>query len=192
MKLSIGALVLFLFCACAGEIKKEEKKNEAVSEFFPVQDYLMNEIKTVDSLPVGIMKKVIINNRTDSAFIERAEFKLLANEFVGPDLEKTVLGKNYTENSFMDETTGYLSFTYEARNQEAPIRRIDVLAKPGATSARVNSIYMEKAYLLQDTVVNERLYWKANTSFRIIKEKKYKNKVPVVEQLLVIWDPAAY
>ncbi len=193
MKLPIGLMALWLFIvACAEEGEKQEKKNETKAGYFPVGDYLRGEIGSVDSLPVGIMKKVILNNKTDSAFIERAEFKRLANEFIGPDIEKNSLEKNFTENSFMDESTGYLSFTYQARNEEPTTRRIDVLAKPGATSAKVNSIYMEKEYLLHDTAINERLYWKANTSFRIIKEKKYKDRVPVIEQLLVIWDPAAY
>src|SRR2546423_15059551 len=117
MKLPIGLMALWLFIvACAGEGEKQEKKNETKAGYFPVRDYLRGEIGSVDSLPVGIMKKVILNNKTDSAFIERAEFKRLANEFIGSDIEKNSLEKNFTENSFMDESTGYLSFTYQARN----------------------------------------------------------------------------
>jgi hypothetical protein len=74
----------------------------------------------------------------------------------------------------------------------ASFNRIDVLVKPGQTSDKVKSIYLDKDYIQNDTSINERFYWKANTSFSIIREKKYKDQNPVVEQLLVIWDPSAY
>jgi hypothetical protein len=82
--------------------------------------------------------------------------------------------------------------TYVPNETTAPLQRIDVTVKPGQLSDHVNTIYVEKDYMQNDTTISERLYWKANTSFRITREKKFKDQNPVVEQLLVIWDPAAY
>ena len=160
--------------------------------YFSVADYVKGEIKTIDSLPVGIMKKIIRPGKTDSAFIERPEFRALASVFTDPGLEKSALETKYAEHSFMDETTGYYTFTYEPTAGDAPYQRIDVLVRPGEVYSKVKSIYLEKSSSQNDTIINERLYWKANNSFRITKEKVYKNQTPVVEQLLVIWDPSAY
>jgi len=186
-------IALGSFAFACGNHKPETQEPAPVKKtYFSVADYVKGEIKTIDSLPVGIMKKIIRSNKTDSAFIERPEFRTLASVFTDPALEKAALETKYAEHSFMDETTGYYTFTYEPTASDAPYQRIDVLVRPGEVYSRVKSIYLEKSSSQNDTIINERLYWKANNSFRITKEKVYKNQTPVVEQLLVIWDPSAY
>ena len=194
MRIAILIFIILLGVSCGDADPSSESKENApaAKSYFPIAEYIKGEIKLVDSLPVGIMKKNTSGNRTDSAFIERPEFKMLAGAFTGSDLEKTSLEAKYTEHSFLDQTTGYYTMTYEPKTSDAPYNRIDVLVKPGATFDNVKSIYLEKSTSQNDTSINERLYWKANISFRITKEKIYKNQTPVVEQLLVIWDPSAY
>ena len=182
-----------LFAACGSHQPVQEKNDpEPVKSYFPVQDYIKGEIKIIDSVPVGIMKKFSNGTRKDSGFIDRTEFKRLSGEFTSDQLSKAALEKDYTETAFRDQTSGYFTMTYVPKTTTAPLQRIDVTVKPGELSDHVNSIYVEKEYAQNDTVINERLYWKANTSFRITKEKKFKDQNPVIEQLLVIWDPAAY
>jgi len=171
---------------------QEKKEPEAPKSYFPVQDYIKGEIKLVDSTPVGIMRKFISGAKKDSSFIERPEFHRITQEFTSDQLSKSALEKNYTETAFNDQTTGYFTMTYLPVSADAPYRRIDVLAKPGQSADHISSIYMEREYSQGDTAISEKLFWKANTSFQIIKEKKYKDQNPVVEQLLVIWDPSAY
>ena len=188
--------ILIVLCswamACGNNNTETQEPAPVKKAYFSVADYIKGEIKTIDSLPVGIMKKKITPTRRDSAFIERPEFRILASVFTDPTLEKAALEAKYVEHSFMDQTTGYYTFTYEPTAGDAPYQRIDVLVRPGESYSKVKSIYMEKSSAQNDTIINERLYWKANNSFSITKEKVYKNQTPVVEQLLVIWDPSAY
>jgi hypothetical protein len=184
---------LILVSACGShESVPGKKEAEPQKSYFPVQEYIKGEIRVIDSLPVGILRKYTDAKRRDSSFIGLPLFHQLASEFTVDELSKLSLEKNYLEDAFNDETTGYYTLTYHPKSAVAPFKRIDVLAKPGATADHVNSIYIEKEFTNNDTSITERLYWKANTSFRIMKEKKYKDQNPVVEQLLVIWDPSAY
>jgi hypothetical protein len=192
MKIYLVAALCVFAIACGNSETEVPKDAPVKKSYFPISEYIKGEIRTIDSLPVGIMKKVVTANRKDSAFIERSEFHNLATAFTGSALDKRELEAKYTEHSFMDQTTGYYTFTYEPSVADAPFQRVDVLVKPGATFDNVKSIYIERSSSENDTAINERLYWKANISFTITKEKKYKNQPPVVEQLLVIWDPSAY
>lgn len=193
MRILIASVcIMLLTCSCGNNGSEPTQNAPEEKSYFPIAEYVKGEVRIVDSLPVGIMKKIIRGSHKDSSFIERPEFHILANAFTGNDLEKSSLEAKYTEHSFMDQTTGYYTFTYQPKEADAPYQRIDVLVKPGATSDKVSSIYLQKSSLLNDTSINERLFWKANTSFTITREKKYKDQQPVVEQLLVIWDPLAY
>ena len=171
---------------------QQKEKAEAPKSYFPIQDYLKGEIKIIDSLPVGIMRKFSSGNKRDTGFIDRTTFHQLAKEFTSDQLSKGALEKQYKENAFQDETTGYFTMTYLPTTDSAPLRRVDVTVKHNPTSDRVHTVYIEKEYVQNDTFVSERLFWKANTSFTITKEKKFKDQNPVIEQLLVIWDPGEY
>jgi hypothetical protein len=194
MRIIVGITMLWLIvCSCGTRQAEPEKKDSTVEKsYFPIAEYVQGEIRTVDSLPLGIKKKYTVGKKTDSAFIERPEFHELSKDFWDTSLSKSSLEKNYTENAFKDESTGYFTFNYQPKSQDAMYRRIDVLVKPGGVVDKVRSIYIERSYNSNDTLINERLYWQANISFSIIKEKKYKNEQPVIEQLQVIWDPSSY
>lgn len=156
--------------------------------FFPVGEYLISEINYVDSTPLAIRKYIIQHNRTDSAFIQPAEFNGLAREFIIPELDPDSMKTNYLENSFQDETTGYLTLNYTPRNKEAPLQRIDVLVTPGKTSNKVRSIYMEKLSRKGDTMEIKKLYWQVRQSFQVITTLQLTRKEPIVRQLKVAWD----
>ena len=187
---SFPALFVLIMIACNGPAKK---KSDETSNYFPVNDFILSEIKLIDSLPVGIMKKQTSGNQTDSGYIQLPEFHTLSKAFINPELEKGKFEENYSETSFGDETTGFFTFTYEPKNNKVNVTRLDVLAKQGAASDKLHSIYMEKRYVNKDTSITEKLYWKSNISFSIYKEKRAGTDTSAkVEKLEVIWDPAAY
>ncbi|HYJ38486.1 MAG TPA: hypothetical protein VEV87_07700, partial [Chitinophagaceae bacterium] len=110
MKILFACTALWLITSSCGNNDSEAEPDEKAVEpksFFPIAEYVKGEIKIVDSLPVGIMKKNIKATGRDSAFIELPEFHALATEFTGSALDKSNLESKYTEHSFLDETTGY-------------------------------------------------------------------------------------
>lgn len=170
--------------------KKEEK--EAPKAYIPVTDYIRGEIKTLDSLPVGILKRIRAGNRSDSAYIQPAEFRQLAAEFLPQELEKGKFEQSFTESSFFDQSTELLTFTYQASNTASAVKRVDVLISPSLQLDKVKSIYIEKDYQSGDTVFNKKMYWKAGTSFQVVTQKAVAGQPATPEQLKVIWDPSSY
>jgi hypothetical protein len=158
--------------------------------YLPVAEYLLKEIRYVDSTPLAILQYTIRDGRTDSTFIRPAQFDQLAQEFLLPELEPANLEKNYTENAFQDETTGYLTFSYAPRDKGLPLGRIDVVTAPAPDKGanKVRSIFLERVSRAGDTLVMKKMYWKAGHSFLVITSLQPPKKDPVVRQEKVVWD----
>lgn len=169
--------------ATASEKKQEEKK-----DFFPVADYLQSEIAYVDSLPLRLMKYTIQNDKTDSLFINTKEFDQLAQAFLPGELNDSSFKKNFSENSFLDQTTQLLTFTYSTQNNNSGLRRVDVLATQNPGFDKVKSIYMEESTNKKDTSVIRKMYWRAKKSFQIITITQAGNQPPASQQVKVVWD----
>lgn len=194
--LSIAALIAVLVCSCNGPEQKpgsqdNTPKTDSPKTYIPVTDYIRSEINGVDSLPVGILKRLTIGNKTDSGFIKPAEFRQLAAQFISPELEKEKFEQSFTESSFYDESTELLTFTYQATGPTT-VRRVDVLISPSLSLDKIKSIYIEKAWKSGDTAINSKLYWRAGSSFQVATEKLAAQQLLPMEQLKVIWDPSNY
>ena len=159
-----------------------------MKNYFPVASFIRDEITYVDSTPLAIMKQNIINGQKDSSYIKNDEFHKLAKEFIPAVLTSPDFEKDYTETSFMDQTTQSITFTYASKNKEQEVTRIDVLAKPGNSSVKVKSIYMEKVLNKNDTLFSKKMYWNAKHNFQILTSTQPSGQKSVIEQLKVIWD----
>jgi hypothetical protein len=167
------------------------KKDSAQKNFFPVADYIRGEIHYVDSMPLAIMKYNIHDGHTDSSFIHSDEFHRIAGEFLLPELEKGNFEKQYLERSFMDETSGFLTFTYSTPDRNLLLQRADVLAIPATTatgSSQVKSIYLETARSSADTLIVKKMLWIARKNLLIVTSLQPNGKPSVTRQLKVIWD----
>ena len=120
----------FLFAACKNQKQGNQGTAVAKKNYFPVADFLRSEIHYVDSLPLGITKYHIEHNQADTVYIKSEEFDQLAGAFLPPVLTSAAFENDYTETSFMDQTTQTVTFTYSTQNSKQDLQRIDVLAKP--------------------------------------------------------------
>jgi|GEM_PF-392252 len=194
MKLYIVLTILSLCISCRDTVKEnatttgtsdttrtEEKKN-----YFPVSDYIKSEIAYVDSLPLRIVRYTIQHGKKDSVFLKPAEFDQLAQQFLDPAMEKANFEKNFSETSFMDQTSQSVTFTYSKKEDQPGLRRIDILASPDAVSDKVKSIYLEKTVLIHDSTFIQKMYWKSRKNFQVITISP-SGQQPV-SQLKVVWD----
>ena len=167
------------------------RKDSMSNAFFPVGDYLMTEILHVDSLPVAIVRYTTQKGRTDSAFISPAEFNNLAKQFLVTEFRDGSFQKKYRESSFMDKTTQSVTFTYSTPDRDLPLQRVDVLAAPGPAhngTNQVKSIYLEKTFTSGDTLVLQKMFWKADRNFQIITRTNVHGKPLADKQVKVVWD----
>ena len=159
--------------------------------YFPVMDYIKSEIRYVDSLPVGIRKFVVRGNTTDSSYIKLDEFHEYANAFLSPELDTSVFTTNYTESSFYDRSTKSSTFFYQAKNDNAPIRRIDIQSRPDEAYDKVFNIYMERIQQLGDTLTIKKMTWKPGRQLQVIESKTSIQKTqgtPIIRQVKIVWD----
>ncbi len=156
--------------------------------YFPVLDFLQSEIAYVDSFPLKIMKYTVINGKTDSLQITSAIFKQLANASLPPGLDSASLEKKFRENSFMDQTTGKLTFTYSTKDTANGLKRVDVLASPDMGFDKVKSIYLESTGKDGDMGVTEKIFWKTRESFTVIRVYQPQNQPSYNTQLKLTWD----
>jgi hypothetical protein len=186
------AFILIAFVsgsACKNRIKKNEIADVDKKNFFPVADYIQSEINYVDSLPLGIIKYTIHGNKADSVYIQSAEFNAIAKDFICADLNQNVFESEFSESSFIDQTTQAATFTYSTKNIKLELRRVDVIATVSEGSDKVSSIYLEKTTHKNDTLILKKLLWRTRKSFKIVTSKQFSNQSPVVEQLKVVWNP---
>ena len=162
--------------------------NDTTNTFFPVAEYLETEILHVDSVPLALKKYTTINNRTDSAFIQIPEFNTLAKRFLPLELHDGRFEKDFTESSFMDKSTQSITFTYSTPVKELPLQRVDVTTIPHNGTQKVRSIYLEKNYSSGDSVITEKMYWRAGKNFQIVTLTAPKGKPSFEHLLRVVWD----
>lgn len=172
----------------AEAINDSAKKAKA---YFPVMDYIKSEIRFVDSLPVGIKKYVQTGNRTDSAYIKLEEFHAYASAFLSPELEPAAFTTNYRESSFYDRSTKASTFLYQANNDAAPIKRIDIQSRPDEAYDKVFNIYMERMHQAGDTLVIKKMTWKPGRQLEVIEStimNQQTQATPAIRQVRIVWD----
>lgn len=192
MKYLFFFLTMISLAACHSE--PDNQANDAspqeaeVKAYFPVLDFLKGEISMVDSLPVGIMEYVTIGEKTDSQYIKPAAFHELANEFLAPELQRARFENEFTETSFFDKGTLSATFLYAAKNEDLPLRRVDILSESGGAYDKIKSVYMEKIITRGDTAIIKKMYWKPQRHFLINTLSSIGGAAPEVVLIKVAWD----
>ena len=182
----IPALILAAIVSCKDNTTSASNlpADTTVKQFFPVQEFLLGEIRYVDSLPVGILKYTTTGKRIDSGYIKMPEFKQLAYEFLSAELEEGMFEEQFDEVSFFDHGTKYATFNYSPKNNNTEIKRVDVIASREGEFDKINSIYIEKN---NGASPLKKLYWKAGRHFQIIREDS-AGKQSVTKVVWNFWD----
>ncbi len=196
-------VVLFLIPIAIGIIgcKNKEEQSSAVPEqqqkadspevknYLPVLDFLKGEIQNVDSFFAGMKKITIRNGKTDSTFISSEEFHRITNEFVTNELSKEFLEVHYNESSFIDQSTQSVTFTYEPKDHNLAIRRIDLLTGQSSSGFdKLKSLFIEKQVNSGDTSILKRMFWKSGKNFLLMTQMTVGQNPPDISQVKVVWD----
>lgn len=150
----------------------EETDSVAV---FPVSNYLLGEIKTIESMPVTPLLIKTAGAKSDSAWINREEVRNAAMSFLSPEIDSVYLRKYFSGSTFLDQTVNAVTLTYEVKPQfmgETPLRQISVYISPEST--RVERVYLVK----ESGDSTQQLTWKDGRWFSIrnIKDNEVKEE----------------
>ncbi|MEO9070124.1 MAG: hypothetical protein ABI261_03750 [Ginsengibacter sp.] len=160
-----------------------------VGSIFPVTNFLKGQLKELDSMEVTPLKIIIINGKTDSIWLKRADIRPAAEPFLTPLIDSVTMSSLFSEKSFLDQTINSYTFSYDPKMKLADSIKLthwDVYMSPQTNT--VTRIYMVKENVKNDTDVTTQLTWLANKWFSIRTIKQLKGKQPEVKEEKMIWD----
>lgn len=188
-KASLVLLPAFVMMAC-NQHPGKSAGNTDDKTFFPVNAYIATQLRIIDSLQLPVSKYYSAEGHEDTSLLSLAECRELAAPFLETDISDPKWKDKYTENSFADQSIPSISFTYQTQENALPVKRVDIVLKPDPVqSDKVKTVYIEKLFQQGDTLVNEKLFWKADHYYQLIRSKQTVNGRPVITKLKVAWDP---
>ncbi|RFM26591.1 hypothetical protein DXN05_18620 [Deminuibacter soli] len=156
--------------------------NDTVA-FFPVQDYLRAQIKSIDSVPYFMYRLTVTDDKKDSATITREQFNEATQVFTRFNIAEPAIKKYYSESVFGDQSTNSYTISYTTNNKDLPVQRIDVLLKP--EDQKVKRIFITTMENRNDSSIVTRLGWKQNESCTINTSISHKGKNSNTQTTLV-------
>jgi hypothetical protein len=179
--------------SCENKKKSTEgEKDIEVKSYLPIKDFILEDMRQIDSFAGGMLLREIINDKTDSVFLAPNDYKKFIDKFLVPELDSARFNKEYDESSLMDETTQMLNFIYTAKDPNAALKRVILYVSPSLSIDRVNRVYMEKEKLMGDTSISERLTWKMKQYFMIVENKQTPAGYQSKKIQKIIWDPTLF
>ncbi len=172
-------------------VEKSNAKDSSASQgdFFPVSDYIGGQLKMIDSFKLPISTTVIINKDTALYAATKEELVAMAKKFQEPDITTAALKSQYKETSIADQSVPSVMLIYTTSDTTLTVQKIIVYLKPDPVkSDKVTSIYIEKSFTTNDTLFNQKLYWKTDKNLQVVTEKKIGSKSLPVEQRKITWD----
>ncbi len=162
---------------------------DSPSAYLPISDFLREDLRRIDSFATGILRKGAVNGKKDSAFVKLPELHKAAEQFFPSALDSTFFRQNFSETSFLDQTTEQLNFIYTALDSTSSLRQVVVYVKPNVSTNSIDRIYMEMASREGEAVVEKKLTWKMQKYFYVLTIKQPQSGTPVTTLQKLIWDP---
>lgn len=183
-------LLLFslLFINCKQK-NKQQPLNESATDtanFFPVNDFIISDIKDVEQTPYYIYKITVHeNNKRDSSSITNNEFKALASQFLENSITTTARKPFYKQATFHDLSTKSFTITYSATDPELYVKDVSILLDDETNKLKRVFIHCLKDN--DDSTVIEQYSWKAGKSFQINKSVSRKDGTQTEDKKSVVW-----
>jgi hypothetical protein len=188
--LTSAFFMLFLSCKNknSDQVDAANSKDSLNTEpFYPITQYIQQQIAYVDSTPLAIEKHTYFNNRLiDSTTIDRTIFQQLAADFLSPDLNDEKLKPLYKEDKFHDQTINTLTFSYNAKNTDQQLQQRDILLDP--ETQRVRMAMFRKVEHKGDTTITINGLWKHNMNFQLNYIIEPASGPMQTKQIRIIWD----
>ncbi|MBX3252944.1 MAG: hypothetical protein KF862_02295 [Chitinophagaceae bacterium] len=184
--LVFSILTAGIHCKNAESSKEEDT---AAKQFYPIAGYIESQLNYLDSVPLAIIHYTTVNNSTDTAIIEKNEFrKNIGQEFIRSDISGEDQKKSYAETSFIDATLGVITLSYapQSNDHDLSVRKTDILLTQ--ENAAVKTIYIEKIIKAGNSVVLKKMLWNANKSCQVTSLIQEPNQPDKIIQERFIWD----
>ncbi|MES2430639.1 MAG: hypothetical protein V4556_06845 [Bacteroidota bacterium] len=169
------ALLIPIFVACkqnktntSAAIETQSDK-EKIDSFFPVTSFLKGQLAILDSLPVTPLRTIVVNDKTDSAWVKREELHSLLQPFFFTEIKETNLTDLFRETSFKDQSLNAITFTYDPKKRlpdSLLLTHWDVYINP--EPGTINKIYMVKKGVENNKNYIQQLTWETDKWAKIV------------------------
>jgi hypothetical protein len=196
MQKSFSALyfiLIFLLFACNNNDKETGKitpvaSAEDAQSYFPVTEFLLGQLKEIDSLPVTPLKIITNGNKKDSIWMKKKDIRPFAAAFLHPVIDSSSMQKYFGEKSFMDQTINAVTLSYDPKIElpdSIKLNHFDVYIDPEKN--KVQRIYMVKEEVKNDETETTQFTWKVNEWCSIRTIKQAPGKDPEVKEEIMKW-----
>jgi hypothetical protein len=193
MKIIISIVLTFIIflysCTDTGKPAKHVSAEDSIAKqkFFPVTDYIRGQIYDIKKSGVNPLKYLIADGHTDSVWIKIEELDKEVAEFLRPEIDSANLTALFSEKSFLDQSLGAVTFTYDAAGvlpDSMKLKHWDVYIDPKTN--KVKRVYMVKEIDKSKTL---QLTWLGSQWCKITTIATDANGVMKVEkEEKLIWD----
>lgn len=180
--------LFFVYGCRQHRITSLQKGQPDSTKFFPVNDFILNDIKEVEQTPYYIYQIIIHQNRKDSTNISIQDFKRIAALFLEKNIAQPEISPQYRESVFNDLSTSSYTITYRTLNEQLPVKDVTVLLDN--TSNKLKRIFIDCEFKRNDSDFIEKYFWKAGKSLQVNQLIKYNNQTVFDEQKKIVWNDA--
>ena len=191
---ALSVILLLCIFSCNNNDKEKGDKlivsnTEDSQSYFPVTEFLLGQLKEIDSLPVTPLKIITDGDKKDSVWMKKKDIRPFATAFLEPVIDSASMEKYFGEKSFMDQTINAVTLTYDPKIQlpdSIKLNHVDVYIDPGKN--KVQRVYMVKEEVKNDESVVTQFTWKVNEWCSIRTIKQLPGKAPEVKEEMMKWD----
>jgi hypothetical protein len=182
------AIIPITFLSCNQKQNNSSEQELASNDstvFYPLHQYFIDQIKSVDSAAPRIKMFRTIDGEKDSTAISTQQFNEIAQTFLENDIEDKSIKKYYKQSIFQDQTTQSITFNYTTVNSSLPVQSVDILLD--TTTQEVKRVFISKIKTAHDSTIIEKLNWKTNSSFLISRSVQLPSNEETTEQISLEW-----
>lgn len=186
-RLFVVVMIAFLLVSCKNKPAKNATETpDSSSVYYPINNYIRQQIKDVDTTPYFLYQLSSINHKKDSAVIDRTTFDAQMKTILLPELEDKNFRSNFTESVFDDESTGSITLTYSPKNKTNIVQNASVLLDKD--NQKVKWVFINTLSSNNDSTVIQRIGWKGNKSCYINQDISYPDKPEIQRQQSFVWN----
>ena len=142
------APILFLSC---------NQENTEKQQYFPVYDFLTQQLNQLDSIPIAILKFHNEDNKTDTSIVDKKKFRKIVNGLLLSTLKDDEAMNNYHEEVIEDVQLNNIAITYTTENESNPIGKIELHINP--TTTLLKSLYVERFEKIESVQIKRKILW---------------------------------
>ena len=185
-------ILLLLFTACrarnTGSAQRVDQAEESQT-FFPVTDFILGQLRELDSIPITPLQISISGGKKDSVWISKKDIRKFTVPFLNPVIDSVKMSNFFSEKSFMDQTLNAVTLTYDPKTRipdSIKLTHWDIYINPKLNT--VDRIYMVKEEIQNEKTVTTQLTWVAGKWCSIRKISQQPKMLPEVHEEILKWN----